>query len=81
MAGGLLPSLLFVINIPAVYGAVIEPFSSVPGTTNRTIIVFLDLHRSYHDNGTCSDTDWGIYELAAILEWKSSFSNNTLGNQ
>ena len=65
--------LTFALTIPAVFGvAVVEPFLSLPG--NQTVVAFLDLHRSYHDNGTCADPDWSVFELAYSLEWKISLN-------
>lgn len=52
----------------------LEPFLYRPG--KASILVFLDLHRSYHD-GTCSDTDWNVFELARSLHWKANQENIT----
>ena len=60
--------LVFVIITPAVFGAAVEPFLSLPG--NKTVVTFLDLHLSYNDNGSCGDPDWRMWELAYSLEWK-----------
>lgn len=47
----------------------LEPFMTSTGNTS-SILVFLDLHRSYHDNA-CSDIDWNVFELALILKYTS----------
>ncbi|XP_045164140.2 LOW QUALITY PROTEIN: uncharacterized protein LOC123528469 [Mercenaria mercenaria] len=50
------------------------PFLSSPG--NASILVFLDIHRSYHGD-TCADADWSIFELAHSLHWKAEQDNLT----
>ena len=65
------------LALPAVIVAVVEPFISLPG--NKTVIAFIDLHRSYHDNNTCGDPDWRSFELAYSLEWRTSL-HQSLGS-
>ena len=66
--------LVFVIITPTVFGVTVEPFLSLPG--NKTVVTFLDLHLSYHDNGTCGDPDWRMWELMYSLEWKALSEEN-----
>ena len=71
----LLSLLTGFLALPAVIVAVVEPFISLPG--NTTVIAFIDLHRSYHDNNTCGDPDWRSFELAYSLEWRTSLNQGS----
>ena len=66
--------LVFVITTPAALAIGVEPFLSLPG--NQTVVAFIDLHLSYHDNETCGDPDWRMFEVAYSLEWRTLSEKN-----
>ena len=54
----------------------IDTFLSTPG--DPVILVFLDLHQSYHDNA-CTDRNLETFDIAFRLYW-DAMQTNTTGN-